>query len=167
MLCCGRGRLLAGFFENGPGRYFFLLFFLLIAIYAVYFSIATCVPKTYLPNQLIEFKQNRDLFLSRNEAGYGGYLRFETGTPMDAGSRPEQTLTAKIALRFRKGSQNRHAVRIELFNKTRRFIAELVLKTESFEPVARGYSYNKLTLQLPETYTLNDAAYFRYSFIEE
>ena len=167
MGCCGRGILLAEFFENGYGRFFILLFFLLIITYVISFTIVTCVQKTYLPNQSIELKQNRDFALSKNNAGYGGYIRFETRTLVYAGSQPEQIPTAKIALKLQKDSQPRHAVKIELFNKTHRFITELVLKKESFEPVKSGYSYNKLTLQLPGDYTLNDAAYFRYSLIED
>ncbi len=167
MPCCGSRALAAQYCEKGFGKFLLILFFLALSFYTLYFAIVTCIPQTHLPDQFIELKQNRDFFLGKNEAGYGGYIRFETKTTAYPGSPPEQVSTAKIVLKFRKESPYKHGIKIELFNKTRRFLSELVLKKRSFQPLEAGYSYNKQTVQLPGTFTMNDIAYFRYSFIEE
>jgi len=167
MLCCGKGMVLAEFFEKGFGKFLLILVFLLIAFYIAYFTISTCSPKMYLTSQFIELKQDQDFLMGKNEAGYGGYIRFETKALQYPGSKLDQISIAKIVLQFQKDSQYRHAVKIELFDKVHRLISEILLQKESFRHLVSGYSYNVSLLKLPRPYTINDVAYFRYSFIEK
>ena len=166
MFCCGKGKLLGEFFEKGFGKFLLILSFLFITFYLAYFTISSFLPKTFPPNQFIELKRDLDLFLSKNDAGYGGYIRFDTETPRHSRSQPKEASDAKIVLQFQKDSQRRHAVKIELFDKTHRPISEVLLERKSFAPVESGYSYNICDLKFPEPYTIYDVAYFRYSLIE-
>jgi hypothetical protein len=154
---------LGDFFEKGFGKLLLIVIVLAVSFYVVYFAVVTSIPKEYLPNQLIALKQNRDFLLGRNEAGYGGYIRFETKTTQYPGSQPQQSSTVKIILKFRKDSQYRHSVAIELLDKNRRLISETALDKSSFELIKSGYSYNIVPLEFPGPSSLDDAHYFRYS----
>jgi hypothetical protein len=164
MVCCPKIR--AGeFFEHGIGKFILILFVLLVTGYVIYFTLRTFSCKGYLPNTFIEFKQERDLFIGKNDAGYKGYIRFETYGSHYPGGRQEQNSMAKIVLQRRKGGAFNRGVRIEFFDNDRAFITDLLLQKDSFNPEEFGYSYNKLPLGLPNQHALDKIKYFRYNLI--
>ncbi|MFH1458727.1 MAG: hypothetical protein ABIG31_06185 [Candidatus Omnitrophota bacterium] len=167
MFCCGKGRLLAKFFEEGFGRFLLILLLLLIVFYSAYFTISTFCPKTFPPNQLIKLKPGLDLFMSKNDTDYAGYIRFETMDLGNSDPQPKRMNKVKVVLQSHKDSAYRYSVKIELFDKAYGPVYELLFERNTFAPAKSGYSYNVLPLTLPEPYTIDDVGYFRYSFIEE
>lgn len=164
----GGGRLFSQFFEKGLGKFWMILVLILVALYSSYFTMSLLFQKRIAPNQIIALKPDMDLFLSKNKAGYGGYIRFDTQTRRyPGGLREKETSKVKIVLQFQKDLPLRHAVKIELFDKTHKSISEVLLKKQSFVPVKAGYSYNICELEFSQPSSMNNSAYFRYSLIEE
>ena len=166
MGCCP-GPKLAEFFENGIGKFLLILFILLVTFYSIYFTCSLYSSKDYPPNTFIEFKQDQDYFLGKNEAGYKGYIRFETDIKNLRRTEQKQSSVAKIVLDIRKDVPLTHAVKIELFDKNNAFILESLLKKEDFVYEEANCSYNILDLKLAESHPIDTVKYFRFSLIND
>lgn len=165
MPCCPKA--LGEFFEHGIGKFLLILIVILLSFYSIYFTVCTFRTKDYPPNTFIEFKQDQDFFLGKNEADYRGYIRFETSIKRYPESEQKQVSIAKIVLELDNDTRLMHGVKIELFDRNHAFISELLLQKKAMTFDESNYSYNILDLKLPEGYPIDTVKCFRYNFIKE
>lgn len=118
------------------------------------------------PEEFIRFRQYKDFFISKNDIGYSGYIRFETFPVNDSNNKyTNYPSIVKIVLQLKKGKEFTQGIAIELFDESHSIIGEHFLSVKDFRPVRNRYSQNWLIFPFYKKFKNDKVSYFMYHFV--